>query len=72
MAKPAWNEKVPFRLFQMPCCGMLLCWVNPRLPTYCPECASLVLAKLRQGDCTLDERTAWLKAEEIPSCPKNT
>jgi hypothetical protein len=23
-----------FRLIQMPCCGQLLCWVNPRLPNY--------------------------------------
>ena len=22
------NEQVKFRLFEMPCCGQLLCWVN--------------------------------------------
>lgn len=32
------TEKVPFRLLRTPCCGSLLCWVNPRLPSYCPEC----------------------------------
>lgn len=37
-------EKVPFRLLRFACCGFLCCWVNPRIPTYCPECgaASLV------------------------------
>jgi len=23
-----------FRLILMPCCGQMLCWVNPRLPNY--------------------------------------
>jgi hypothetical protein len=41
------NERVVFRLFRMPCCGHMLCWVNPRLPTYCPECGTLVLSRLR-------------------------
>lgn len=41
------REQVPFRLIQTPCCGHLLCWVNPRLPTYCPECGSFILSQLR-------------------------
>lgn len=46
-------EKVHFRLFVMPCCGHHQCWVNPRLPTYCSECGTMVLAKLRtEGDIT--------------------
>lgn len=32
------TEVVRFKLFKMPCCGQLLCWVNPRFPNYCPEC----------------------------------
>jgi hypothetical protein len=32
------TEFIKFRLFHMPCCGHLLCWVNPRNPSYCPEC----------------------------------
>ena len=32
------TERVHFRLIQMPCCGFVFCNVNPRLPSYCPEC----------------------------------
>lgn len=35
------NERVNFRMFRTPCCGHQLCWVNPRLPTFCPECGTL-------------------------------
>jgi len=35
-----WTELIHFRLFQMPCCGHSLCWVNPRLPNHCPSIAS--------------------------------
>ena len=40
-------ERVHFRLIRMPCCGQLLCWVNPRLPTHCPECGKTVYTKLK-------------------------
>lgn len=39
------NERVHFRFFVMPCCHHQLCWVNPRNPTYCPECG----APMRHG-----------------------
>lgn len=47
-----------FQLFVMPCCGHALYWVNPRLPTYCPECGEGVYRRLRSGEHTtvLDER----------------
>jgi hypothetical protein len=38
---------VHFRVFAMPCCGANICWVNPRLPNYCPECGAFVYAKLK-------------------------
>jgi len=41
------TEFIKFRVFNMPCCHMQLCWVNPRLPTYCPECGSNIYMKLR-------------------------
>lgn len=41
------NERVKFRIFKMPCCSHNLCWVNPRLPTYCPECGTLVFTQLK-------------------------
>lgn len=59
------NEKVPFRLFKMPCCGHMLCWVNPRLPTYCPECGKFVLMKLRTGEHTFLNGPAWLKIDTV-------
>lgn len=38
MPRQQTTERVPFRLIHTECCGTLLCWVNPRLPSYCPEC----------------------------------
>lgn len=32
------HERVQFRIISMECCKHILCWVNPRLPSYCPEC----------------------------------
>jgi len=34
------HERVVFRLFRFPCCGFLCCWVNPRVPSFCPECGT--------------------------------
>jgi hypothetical protein len=59
------SERIVFRLFQMPCCGQLLCWVNPRLPNFCPECGKVTLLDLKTGEYTrvIDE-DAWLKWKE--------
>lgn len=32
------HERVPFRLISCPECRHQFCWINPRLPSYCPEC----------------------------------
>lgn len=60
------TERVPFRLFQMPCCGHLLCWVNPRLPTYCSECGSKVFLALKSGEHTriIDDEATLRVGEE--------
>lgn len=42
------NERVQFRLIQTPCCKQMLCWVNPRLPNFCPECGTNVMARVRE------------------------
>jgi hypothetical protein len=56
------NERVQFRLFIMPCCGFNLCWVNPRLPSFCPECGKRAYMKLRTGEHTyVTDDNAWLK-----------
>ena len=56
-------ERVHFRLLRTPCCGALLCWVNPRLPTFCPECAARVFPDIRGGVLISDE-TATLRYNE--------
>lgn len=61
------NQRVPFRLFNMPCCRSLICWVNPRIPNYCPECGERVLVRLKQGDCTTIQCDGWLKLDEPES-----
>jgi hypothetical protein len=43
------TERVKFRLINMPCCGHLLCWVNPRFPLYCPECGKYIYTTVRTG-----------------------
>ncbi len=43
----ATNERVTFRLINMPCCNYIYCLVNPRLPNYCIECGESVYAKIR-------------------------
>lgn len=64
------NEMVPFRLIQTPCCSTLLCWVNPRLPSHCPECGKLIYAKLRLGEGIIESHTAWLRIEREPQGAK--
>ena len=58
------NEQVRFRLLWTPCCHALLCWVNPRLPNYCPECGERIFTQLKTGDHTQVDSTAWLRIED--------
>ena len=53
------NERVPFRFIVMECCGYQLCWVNPRLPTHCPECGKTVYPEVRSW-ITFEDNTAVL------------
>lgn len=55
------TELVKFRLFQMPCCNTLICWVNPRTPSHCPECGESVYMQLRTGAHTLQACDGILK-----------
>lgn len=52
-------ELVKFRLFRMPCCDHLLCWLNPRLPTYCPECGKLIFHEMKHL-APLTEGEKWI------------
>lgn len=57
------NERVHFRLTEMPCCGQLLCWVNPRFPNYCPECGQHVFPQVR-GCVVVSDPNAHLRYNE--------
>lgn len=43
------TERVVFQYLIMPCCQVNLCWVNPRYPTYCPECGKHCYPQVKQG-----------------------
>lgn len=43
------TERIVFRLIVCPSCSHQLCWVNPRLPTYCPECGEFIMARVREA-----------------------
>jgi hypothetical protein len=53
------NERVPFRLIETPCCGLLLCWINPHLPRYCPHCGHGFTDDIRSA--VLMNNDAWLR-----------
>lgn len=57
-------ERVHFRYIQMHCCKHQLCWVNPRLPTYCPECGTLVYPEVR-ADVVISDTNAGLRYKGI-------
>lgn len=61
-----YTENIQFRLFNMPCCHHLLCWVNPRLPNFCPECGkSVVLALREKKEATVvNDKQAWISFHE--------
>lgn len=65
---PRTHETVPFRLIQTPCCGALLCWVNPRLPNFCPECGKGVYSEIR-GCVLMADTTATLSTNVKPVAP---
>lgn len=58
------TEFVEFRLIHMECCGVLLCWVNPRHPTHCPECGKHVYPQVR-GWVTFKDTNAKLKIKGL-------
>jgi len=47
MERPVSYERIPFRFLSCPDCRHQLCWINPRLPNYCPECGNRVEWKER-------------------------
>jgi hypothetical protein len=63
MAKPS-NQEVQFRLLQMPCCGILICWVNPRRPMRCPECGERIFSHYPKARWEAQYSRAWLRVED--------
>ena len=63
MPKPS-NQQVEFRLLQMPCCNILICWVNPRRPNACPECGKAVIYHYPKARWTATYSKAWLRIED--------
>lgn len=56
-------ERVHFRVLVMPCCQFTACWVNPRFPSYCPECGKRVYPEVKSC-VTLDDDQATLRFKE--------
>lgn len=64
MKKKPSNQKVPFRLLHMPCCNILICWVNPRRPNYCPECGKFIFRHYGKIKWETTYSEAWLRVED--------
>lgn len=43
-------ERVPFRFISCPeeNCRFQMCWVNPRLPNFCPECDRRIIGRIKE------------------------
>lgn len=58
------NERIHFRLLVIECCGAQLCWVNPRFPSFCPECGRSCYPQVRGWAVFVDEN-AILRCGEV-------
>jgi len=57
-----YHERVQFRVIKTPCCSHLLCWVNPRFPTYCPMCGVRIYPEVKREVLTFDDEAvlSWV------------
>jgi len=60
--KNTYHERVTFRVIKTPCCSHLLCWVNPRFPTYCPLCGKRIFPEVKREVLTFDDEAvlSWV------------
>jgi hypothetical protein len=65
------NEKVPFRHIQTSCCGILLCWINPRRPMYCPECGKRIFHQFPKNKWENTFAEAWLRVQDYQKAEYN-
>jgi hypothetical protein len=63
MTKPS-NDYVQFRLLEMSCCHILICWVNPRRPNFCPECGKRVFSDYPKEQWEAQYSEAWLRVTD--------
>lgn len=49
------TQLIKFRLIQCPECSHQMCWVNPRLPSYCPMCGVLIYPHVKQHVMVTDD-----------------
>lgn len=61
------GERVHFRLLQTPCCNALLCWVNPRFPSHCPECGKFIYPAIKGGVLISDDNASLRYDSEAKS-----
>lgn len=58
------TERIHFRLLQMPCCQHLFCNVNPRLPSYCPNCGKAVYPQVKHCAIISDDNAKLVYDEK--------
>jgi hypothetical protein len=46
-----------------PECGHNICWVNPRIPNYCPECGKHIFLKLKFDGILVEGKNVWIEME---------
>lgn len=61
---PSTSQTVPFRLLEMPCCHILICWVNSRRPMCCPECGTRVFHHFPKARWEEQYSEAWLRVAD--------
>lgn len=53
-------ERVPFRFLSCPDCAHQICWINPRLPSYCPECGVDFRGRIKQRVMMSDDEAVLM------------
>lgn len=59
------TERIHFKLLVTPCCSALLCWVNPRLPNFCPECGKSIFPEIKSCVTQEDPGAKLVYTDEI-------
>ena len=60
------TERIAFRLLSMECCGVLICHVNHRFPSYCSGCGASVYPMVRGWVLVADTNATLIYKGDIP------